>query len=107
MHSRRDDAEREFSRSQTYADQNGNNGNRTTTMFTPGAGYNGSVAGGMQPILDPDNFGLPAWEINNEPIFSAELRTSIGNDSFWRATTRLQSAACSTVRTPTQRVLGV
>jgi outer membrane receptor protein involved in Fe transport len=71
-----------FLGSQTYADQNGNNGNLNSTLFTPGPGYNGSVAGGVQPILDPDNFGVPAWEINNEPLFSAELRTSIGNDSF-------------------------
>ena len=68
--------------SQTYADQNGNNGNRTTTQFTPGAAYAGSLAPGVQAIVDPDNFGLPAYEINNEPIFQAELRSSIHDDNI-------------------------
>ena len=67
--------------SQTYADQNGNNGNRTTTQFMPGGGYTGSIGGGTQTIVDPDNFGFPAYEINNEPIFQAELRTSLGRDN--------------------------
>jgi outer membrane receptor protein involved in Fe transport len=71
-----------FLGSQTYADQNGNNGNRNSTLFTPGAGYAGSVGAGVQPIIDPDNFGVPAWEVNNEPMFSGEFRTSIGNDSL-------------------------
>ena len=70
-----------FLGSQTYSDQNGNNGNRTTTQFMPGTGYAGGVAAGQQFILDPDNFGLPAWEINNEPIFQAELRSSLHNDT--------------------------
>ena len=51
-------------------------------MFTPGAGYAGSLAPGTQFIVDPDNFGLPAWEINNEPIFQAELRTSLKQDTI-------------------------
>jgi TonB dependent receptor/Carboxypeptidase regulatory-like domain/TonB-dependent Receptor Plug Domain len=68
--------------SQTYADQNGNNGNRTTTMFAPGAGYAGSVAPGVQTIIDPDNLGLPAYEMNNEPIFQAELRSSFHQDTI-------------------------
>jgi len=67
--------------SQTYSDQNGNNGNRTFTNFTPGLGYAGTVRAGNQPIVDPDNFGQPAWEINNEPIFQSEFRTSLGHDS--------------------------
>ena len=67
--------------SQTYSDQNGNNGNRTLTRFTPGPAYTGAVRAGTQTIVDPDNFGQPAWEINNEPIFQSELRTSIGRDS--------------------------
>lgn len=70
-----------FLGSQTYADQNGNNGNRTTTSFIPGAGYSGSLRAGNQFIVDPDNFGLPAYEINNEPIFQAELRTSLNHDT--------------------------
>ena len=71
-----------FLGSQTYADQNGNNGNRTTTQFAPGAGYTGPLAPGTQFIVDPDNFGLPAWEINNEPIFQAELRSSFHQDTI-------------------------
>jgi hypothetical protein len=71
-----------FLGSQTYADQNGNNGNLTTTAFTPGTGYSGPLAPGAQSIVDPDNFGQPAWEINNEPIFQAELRTSLHQDTI-------------------------
>ncbi len=71
-----------FLGSQTYADQNGNNSNRTTTQFTPGAAYAGSLPAGTQFIVDPDNFGLPAYEINNEPIFQAELRTSLKHDTI-------------------------
>ncbi len=36
---------------------------------------------GTQTILDPDNFGQPAHEINNEPIFQAELRSSFHRDT--------------------------
>ncbi len=71
-----------FFGSQTYSDQNGNNANQTTTQFTPGAAYRGNVSAGTQTILDPDNFGQPAHEINNEPIFQAELRSSFHQDTI-------------------------
>ncbi|MDB5040768.1 MAG: hypothetical protein JWN27_1494 [Candidatus Eremiobacteraeota bacterium] len=71
-----------FLGSQTYSDQNGNNSNQLTTSFTPGTGYSGSLASGTQRIVDPDNFGMPASEINNEPIFQAELRTSLHHDTI-------------------------
>jgi outer membrane receptor protein involved in Fe transport len=71
-----------FLGSQTYSDQNGNNSNQLTTAFSPGAGYTGSLAPGTQRIVDPDNFGMPASEINNEPIFQAELRTSLHHDTI-------------------------
>ena len=68
-----------FLGSQTYADQNGNNSKPDDDACSRrAAGTPARCAAGTQTIVDPDNFGFPAYEINNEPIFQAELRTSLG-----------------------------
>ncbi|MFN2459181.1 MAG: carboxypeptidase regulatory-like domain-containing protein [Candidatus Velthaea sp.] len=67
--------------SQTYTDQNGNHVYGFNTQFTPSAGYTGNLAPGSaftyQNVFFPNN----EWEINNEPIFQAEVRSSIKNDT--------------------------
>jgi hypothetical protein len=71
-----------FLGSQTYTDQNGNHVDGFNQLFTPGAGYTGALAPG--PVFTYQNVFFPAneWEINNEPIFQAEVRSSIKNDTI-------------------------
>lgn len=64
--------------SQTWTEQNGNHVYEYAANFAPGAGYAGAIPTGVQNlasnIFDPPH----EWEINNEPIFQAELRTQVG-----------------------------
>lgn len=75
--------------SQTYTNQVANTGDITHSTFslagsgaTPGqiASYNGSIANGS--ALDVGFVRTPEHEINNEPIFEGDLRTTIGNDTL-------------------------
>jgi len=67
--------------SQTYTDQNGNHVSAYNQTFIPGAGYTGAIPAGQvftyQNIFFPSN----EYEINNEPMFQAEVRSSIKNDT--------------------------
>jgi len=65
---------------QTFADQNDNTGNLTDARFLPGSGYSGSLGKGPQQVvyLFP---GQPNNEVNNEPIFQAEVSSAIGSDT--------------------------
>ncbi|MGB8797312.1 MAG: TonB-dependent receptor [Candidatus Aquilonibacter sp.] len=66
---------------QTWADQNANTSELVPSVFQPGAGYDGSLPVGAQ-ILGPYSlYPQTAQEINNEPIFQAEIRSLIGNDT--------------------------
>ena len=67
--------------SQTWSDQNGNNGNLIPTNFTPGAGYAGAIAAGANQAFHPFWYG-DEWEINNEPIFQGEFRTAFHDDNI-------------------------
>ena len=66
--------------SQTFSDQNGNTGNLTLGTFSPLGGYTGSLAAGALGVnyLHP---GGTDQEINNEPIFQAEVRSTLGRDT--------------------------
>lgn len=68
--------------SQTWSDQNGNNGDYLPTSFQPGiATYAGGFPTGPTRVLQsPFAYG-DEWEINNEPIYQAELRTAYHNDN--------------------------
>jgi len=70
-----------FLGSQTYTDQNGNHVYGINTQFAPGAGYTGSLLGGT--VQTYQNIFLPndEYEINNEPIFQGEVRSTVGNDT--------------------------
>ena len=66
--------------SQTFSDQNGNTGNLTLGTFSPLAGYTGSLATGGLGV----NFLYPGGteqEVNNEPIFQGEVRSTLGRDT--------------------------
>lgn len=71
---------------QTDADQTGNTTSLIQGQFTPGPGYSGSLAPGS-PILiasGASNFFAGAYngEHNIEPIFQAEVSTTLGNDTL-------------------------
>ncbi|MDQ2992646.1 MAG: TonB-dependent receptor [Candidatus Eremiobacteraeota bacterium] len=67
---------------QSYSDQNGNTSAFTNATFAPGdPTYNGSLQPG--PIQVANIFpGSFAGEINNEPIFQAEVNTTMGKDTL-------------------------
>ncbi|HEV2737545.1 MAG TPA: TonB-dependent receptor [Candidatus Elarobacter sp.] len=71
--------------SQTYTDQNGNHVYQFTNNFAPGAAY-AAGAGGLQPgpVNTFQNVFYPytEYEINNEPIFQAEIRTGFHKDNI-------------------------
>jgi outer membrane receptor protein involved in Fe transport len=71
--------------SQTWTEQNGNHFYLVPSLFTPGAAYS-TVTGpqsGSTTLLEDNVFPLPhEWEINNEPIFQGEFRTSLGNNTI-------------------------
>ncbi len=72
--------------SQTWTEQNGNHLYLDPSTFNPGAAYgspvNGPQAGSLN--LVEQNIFAPAheWEVNNEPIFQAEMRTSWGDNNI-------------------------
>jgi outer membrane receptor protein involved in Fe transport len=68
--------------SQTYTDQNGNHVYGINTNFTPGATYTGALTPGT--VGTYQNVFLPndEYEINNEPIFQGELRTTFHGDTI-------------------------
>ena len=64
---------------QTYADQNANTSELIPSTFT-GTGSPGLPTGSS--LLIPNAvYPVTAQEINNEPIFQAEIRTLLGNDT--------------------------
>ncbi|MBV8751141.1 MAG: TonB-dependent receptor [Candidatus Eremiobacteraeota bacterium] len=71
--------------SQTYTDQNGNHVYGFTENFAPGPAYT-APAGGLVPgpVQTFQNIFYPytEYEINNEPILQAEIRTSFHNDNI-------------------------
>ncbi len=82
--------------SQTTASQNGNVQNLNNVTFTPTI-PNASIASGHQLAFFPfnDNFAQD-YEVNNEPIFSGELRTQLKNDNILA---RFYSASISRLQT--------
>lgn len=67
---------------QGWSDQNGNNGDYVPTNFSPGAAYSGSYQTGPTVVYkNPFGYG-DEWELDNEPIFQGEFRTSFHNDSI-------------------------
>ncbi len=70
--------------SQTWTEQNGNHFNQYITNFNPGASYTPAFGPQPGPMLAEDNIFAPPheWEINNEPIFQAEIRTSLGSNNI-------------------------
>jgi outer membrane receptor protein involved in Fe transport len=67
--------------SQSWSDQNANTSDYIDGVFAPGGGYTGSLQPG--PIQVANVFpGTFSGEFNNEPIFQAEVSTTLGNDSF-------------------------
>jgi outer membrane receptor protein involved in Fe transport len=67
--------------SQTTADQNGNTGNLFNGIFSPQPGYTGSLAAGSPVQYASIYPGAAQGEFNNEPIYQAEISSTIGNDS--------------------------
>jgi hypothetical protein len=69
--------------SQTYTDQNGNHAYTLGDTFVPGAAYAGSTLAAGQAVTTFQNtYPLAYYEINNEPIFQADLKTTLGNDTI-------------------------
>ena len=78
--------------SQTTADQNANTSELIPSVFNPAIGnaynggtpavYSGSLASGSQISVPNGAYPNAATEINNEPIFQAEMSTTLGNDTI-------------------------
>jgi outer membrane receptor protein involved in Fe transport len=70
--------------SQSFADQNANTSELIPSTFvTPtGSGYSGSLASGTALNIPASVYPNLAQEINNEPIFQAEMNTTLGNDTI-------------------------
>lgn len=70
--------------SQTSADQNANNSSQLNFLFVPDSFAPVPYTGSLNPgSLLTTNFYLPSnLETNNEPIFQAEIRTTLGKDSI-------------------------
>lgn len=68
--------------SQAYSDQNVNTSDFTNGIFAPGLGYTGPLSAGQAIQVSNVFAGSGSFEFNNEPIFQAELSTTIGNDSL-------------------------
>jgi len=73
-----------FLGSQTWTEQNGNHFYQYTSVFNPGPSYTPSTGPQPGPILAEDNIFAPPheYEINNEPIFQAEIRTALGTNNI-------------------------
>ena len=81
--------------SQTWADQNGNTSISYPNVFCPGNaspataascttsnGYTGPYMPGSLVTTAQSVFFPPEFEVNNEPIFQGEIRSSIGHDTI-------------------------
>ncbi len=69
--------------SQTVANQNGNTSSLIPSLFTPGAAYTATDFPADSAFMMSNIFaGGQELESNNEPIFQAEIRTTIGNDTL-------------------------
>ena len=66
---------------QSFADQNGNTSSQVLGFFAPGAAYTGTVAPNSGLTVTSIHPGGTDQEINNEPIFQAEVRSTLGNDT--------------------------
>jgi hypothetical protein len=65
---------------QTLSSQNGNTSQLYYTNFNP---TSGPLAAGTREAFNPYNDSFAQdYEINNEPMFEGELRTSLGNDNI-------------------------
>jgi outer membrane receptor protein involved in Fe transport len=71
--------------SQTYTDQNGNHvytlGDTFVPASTPAYAGNGLAAGQALTVYQ-NTYPLGYFEINNEPIFQGEVKTTLGNDTI-------------------------
>jgi len=68
---------------QAYSDQNGNVGNETIGQFAPTDGVShGSLANGQTVPVNYLFAGGQNQETNNEPIFQAEISTTLGEDTL-------------------------
>jgi outer membrane receptor protein involved in Fe transport len=70
--------------SQTNTEQNGNHMYLEQTAFNPAASYNSVTGPAAGFVQGQDNVFPPAheYEINNEPIFQGELRTTLGTNNI-------------------------
>jgi hypothetical protein len=67
----------------TEADQNGNTSSLIPSLFTPNGGYTStSFPTNSQFLMNSSFVGAPEIEANNEPIFQAEVRTTLHNDTI-------------------------
>lgn len=69
--------------SQTYADQNVNTGTQNLGVFNPSINpgtYTGPLAANSNVTVN-NLFPVNNREVNNEPIFQAEVRSTLGNDT--------------------------
>jgi outer membrane receptor protein involved in Fe transport len=73
---------------QSYSDQNGNTSDFINSQFTPDPSYTGSLKPGTIQVANIFPGSLSS-EFNNEPIFQAEVSTTLGQDTllarFYRA----------------------
>lgn len=96
--------------SQTWTDQNGNHVMGYDQQFTPCGpnasggsnacpGYTGSLVAGSRYLTYQNVFTpMGEWEVNNEPVFQGEIRTTLGKDTllaryYGASINRLQSTA--------------
>ena len=69
--------------SQTYTDQNGNHAYTIGDSFVPGATYAGTtLASGQTVTVFQNTYPNDYYEINNEPIFQGEVKTTLGSDTI-------------------------
>jgi outer membrane receptor protein involved in Fe transport len=66
--------------SQATSDENGDTLQMTPSVFQPGAGYTGSVPLGER-VLVSNVYPAPDMETSNEPLFQAEITSTLGNDT--------------------------
>ncbi|MGD0966838.1 MAG: TonB-dependent receptor [Candidatus Aquilonibacter sp.] len=66
--------------SQAMSDENGDTLQMMPSVFQPGAGYTGPVPLG-QHVLESNVYPAPDTETNNEPLFQAEVLSTLGNDT--------------------------
>lgn len=67
---------------QSATDKNANAGSLIASTFAPGPGYKGSLAPGPVLVAHNVNPGTYWGETDIEPIFQAQVSTTLGRDSF-------------------------